>query len=206
MLEYYKSQLKPEDKARIEEIEQQVPLLTHVNDWLERMPFFAEQKLWQEDVTKQPHSFWKSYREAYDSSLLPAEKNNLQRFDELLLSETKTEHASLSPQAKRAALFIMLYRDHPLLQLPFEFINALLEIDEGLSTWRYRHMNMVHRIIGMRMGTGGSSGKGYLQGAIAAHNIFTEFAELTSFLIDRSSLPVLSDAMKARLGFVAKQA
>jgi tryptophan 2,3-dioxygenase len=38
----------------------------------------------------------------------------------------------------------------------------LVDIDEGLQEWRYRHVKMVERTIGHKMGTGGSSGVGYL--------------------------------------------
>lgn len=39
---------------------------------------------------------------------------------------------------------------------------ALVDIDEGLQEWRYRHVKMVERTIGRKIGTGGSSGAGYL--------------------------------------------
>jgi tryptophan 2,3-dioxygenase len=39
---------------------------------------------------------------------------------------------------------------------------ALVDFDEGLGEWRYRHVKMVERTIGRRPGTGGSSGVGYL--------------------------------------------
>jgi tryptophan 2,3-dioxygenase len=38
----------------------------------------------------------------------------------------------------------------------------LLDIDEGIQEWRYRHVKMVERTIGAKMGTGGSSGVQYL--------------------------------------------
>jgi hypothetical protein len=88
---------------------------------------------------------------------------------------------AFSPAACRAALFIMLYRGYPLLQLPFQVLHQLLEIDEQLSTWRYRHMSMVHRTIGTRIGTGGSTGKDYLGSALERHHLFREIAALTSF-------------------------
>jgi tryptophan 2,3-dioxygenase len=96
----------------------------------------------------------------------------------------------------------MLYRDYPLLQLPFQLLNLLLDIDELMATWRYRHMNMVHRMIGMRVGTGGSSGKEYLKSALDKHYIFGELAELTSFLIERRNLPILPTNLEDRLAFV----
>jgi tryptophan 2,3-dioxygenase len=39
---------------------------------------------------------------------------------------------------------------------------ALTDLDEGLQEWRYRHVKMVERTIGRKIGTGGSSGAGYL--------------------------------------------
>jgi len=39
----------------------------------------------------------------------------------------------------------------------------LLDIDEGLLEWRYRHVVMVQRVIGARPGTGGSAGAAYLR-------------------------------------------
>ena len=43
---------------------------------------------------------------------------------------------------------------------------ALVDIDEGIGEWRYRHVMMVHRTIGMKQGTGGSSGVGYLRSTL----------------------------------------
>jgi len=77
----------------------------------------------------------------------------------------------------------------------------LLEIDVQLSSWRYRHMNMVHRMIGTRIGTGGSSGKDYLRAAAERHYIFREIARLNSFLIERRRLPKLNPGMEKKLGF-----
>jgi tryptophan 2,3-dioxygenase len=65
----------------------------------------------------------------------------------------------------------------------------LLDIDELLAQWRYRHMNMVQRMIGRRIGTGGSTGADYLKAAADSHYVFKEFADLTSFLIPRHRLP-----------------
>ncbi|RMD99307.1 MAG: tryptophan 2,3-dioxygenase, partial [Bacteroidetes bacterium] len=138
----------------------------------------------------------------YDHSLQDNERYNLRAFEQVFFSNDEAERR-LSAEACQAALFIILYRGYPLLHLPFQLLNALLEIDEQLSTWRYRHMNMVHRMIGMRTGTGGSSGKAYLKGALDKHYIFRELAALTSFLIERRSLPKLPSSLEKRLGFAA---
>lgn len=200
--EYYTSQLRPEDKQKIEELENRKPLITLINEWLERLPFFEHASFWEEPVNEQgEHPFWLQYANLYAASLQPAEQFNFERFKELMLANETDGQRSLTPKARRAALFIMLYRDYPLLQMPFKIIDALLELDECLATWRYRHMNMVHRMIGTRTGTGGSTGKDYLKGALDKHYIFSEFAELTSFLIERRKLPKLSEPLRQRLSF-----
>ena len=47
-----------------------------------------------------------------------------------------------------------------------EVCEALVDIDEGIQEWRYRHVKMVERIIGARMGTGGSAGAEYLRSTL----------------------------------------
>jgi tryptophan 2,3-dioxygenase len=195
--EYYISQLREEHISIIKKAESERSLLELVNSWLERMPLAPE---WS---SKEKNSFWLRYQESFKNSLVDAEKDNLQVFQETFFPEKETNGSSLSAKARRAALFIMLYRGYPLLQLPFQLLNSLLEIDEQLSSWRYRHMNMVHRMIGSRIGTGRSSGKEYLKAAADKHYIFKEFAQLNSFLIERRKLPSLSPEVEKRLGFVA---
>jgi tryptophan 2,3-dioxygenase len=43
---------------------------------------------------------------------------------------------------------------------------ALVDIDEGLQEWRYRHVKMVERTIGLQVGTGGSAGADYLRSTL----------------------------------------
>ncbi|HZC74121.1 MAG TPA: tryptophan 2,3-dioxygenase family protein [Jatrophihabitans sp.] len=47
-----------------------------------------------------------------------------------------------------------------------EVCEALVDIDEGIQEWRYRHVKMVERIIGARRGTGGSAGAKYLRSTL----------------------------------------
>jgi tryptophan 2,3-dioxygenase len=49
---------------------------------------------------------------------------------------------------------------------PAELCEALVDIDEGIMEWRYRHVMMVQRIIGSKMGTGGSAGAEYLRSTL----------------------------------------
>jgi len=200
--EYYTSQLRQEHIDIIKSAESSHSFLQLVNEWLERMPLFHDEKLWEGFAASggDDHPFWEAYRSCYANSLAEAEKNNLEFFEEVFFRQRET-HYTLSARANRAALFIMLYRGYPLLQQPFQLLNNLLEIDEQLSTWRHRHVNMVHRMIGTRIGTGGSSGKDYLKSAADKHYIFKEIAQLTSFLIERRKLPQLPKAVERKLGF-----
>jgi tryptophan 2,3-dioxygenase len=48
-----------------------------------------------------------------------------------------------------------------------ELCERLVDLDEGLQEWRYRHVKMVERTIGMKPGTGGSAGAQYLRTTLA---------------------------------------
>lgn len=183
---YYTSQLKEKDIAIIKEAENTPSVLQLVNAWLERMPFIDE-------------VFWNNYREVYISSLADAEKDNASLFDKIF-NEADPER-SLTPVACRSALFIMLYHGYPMMELPFQLLDTLIETDNQLASWRNRHINMVQRMIGTRIGTGGSTGAGYLKGAMDKHYIFRELAQLNSFLVDRRTLPVLPAEVAEKLGY-----
>jgi tryptophan 2,3-dioxygenase len=68
--------------------------------------------------------------------------------------------ASVEPSDEVQSVLIDLYRgdarNAPLCE-------RLVDLDEGLQEWRYRHVKMVERTIGAKPGTGGSAGSGYLR-------------------------------------------
>ncbi len=107
----------------------------------------------------------------------------------------------LSYEATLAALFINLYRDEPILHLPFQLLTSLINIDDLMTTWRYRHAQMVLRMLGNKIGTGGSSGHDYLAKTAKTHQIFTDFHNISTLLIPRSALPVLPEEIKKQLSF-----
>jgi tryptophan 2,3-dioxygenase len=192
---HYLSQLREAEISTIHQAESQKTLLELLNTWLQRMPFLKE------------NDFWTGYRKLYLESLAEGEKELASLFDTVFSDEYRSKdpaNRSLSPAACRAGLFIMIYPGYPILQLPYRLLVALLEMDEQLSTWRYRHMHMVQRTIGTRVGTGGSSGRSYLQGTVEKHSIYREIAQLTSFLIERKKLPRLDRQMERRLGFASE--
>jgi tryptophan 2,3-dioxygenase len=215
---YYKStrrgSLSQSDLQEVDQAEGESTLKQLIVQWLERMPFFHEE-YWQDyqrstpqsgsvdKQTDQPdseekHKFWTDYRTAYQTSLSASESGRLTEFDKVLFEEGRGE---VPPAALRAALFITIYRNVPLFHMPFELLNTLSEIDELLSNWRYRHFMMVRRMIGLRVGTGGTSGAGYLAGTLSQHYAFREITELATFLIERSKRPALPNTLKEKVSF-----
>jgi tryptophan 2,3-dioxygenase len=60
-----------------------------------------------------------------------------------------------------------------------EVCEALIDVDEGIQEWRYRHVKAVERIIGAKLGTGGSTGVEYLRGTLF-HPFFPDLWEIRS--------------------------
>ncbi len=213
----YKIVFTDEQKAALDRIEKNGSLFQLVESWLERIPFL-------EDPT---FNFLEAYKVAVEKMLL-REKEAIEKTDYLsdkmkkmridMLGNTNTyfkhvlseeEHnklrekgeVRLSYKATLSALFINLYREMPILQLPFRLIMNLVDIDSLLTTWRYRHAQMVKRMIGNKVGTGGSSGHSYLRDTAERHKIFHDFHNISSLLIPRSELPELPESFERTLGF-----
>ena len=66
----------------------------------------------------------------------------------------------IEPSAEVQEVLIGIYRDDP---RNAELCERLVDLDEGVQEWRYRHVKMVERTIGMKHGTGGSGGSKYLR-------------------------------------------
>jgi tryptophan 2,3-dioxygenase len=77
------------------------------------------------------------------------------------LNRDVTQPLEASPDIQ--AILIDIYRANPAISIVCE---RLVDMDEGLQEWRYRHVKMVERMIGSKQGTGGSSGTQYLASTI----------------------------------------
>ena len=205
---YYKNTrpggFNQQDFQTINQIESEATLKGLVIKWAERTPFFDE-SLWKEyqslfPVENGTQKFWNDYKQIYQNSLSGVEQRQTEELEKVFYKEGLGE---FSVDAMRAVLFIMLYRNLPIFQLPFDLLSTLIDVDELLSQWRYKHMLMARRMIGMRVGTGGTSGAGYLEGALRQHYIFKELTEISTFLVERSKLPNLPNAVKEKMSFNA---
>ncbi|WP_245557480.1 tryptophan 2,3-dioxygenase family protein [Neolewinella persica] len=213
----YKIVFTEEQQARLDAIEQGGSLFELVEKWLERTPFLQFEGF----------DFLSSYKSAVDR-MLAKEQGNITGSEYLsdkmkalrlkmlgdsnsyfkhVLSREEHERmmangeCRLSYRATIAALLINLYRDKPILNIPFNLLTELMNIDELLTTWRYRHAQMVMRMIGNKIGTGGSSGHDYLAATAEKHKIFKDLHNISSLLIPRSELPALPAAVERELGF-----
>ncbi|WP_108659267.1 tryptophan 2,3-dioxygenase family protein [Acuticoccus kandeliae] len=174
--------------------------------WLVRTPF----------VTGERYAFRSAYREAV-MAMLRRERDfadNVDQVDEAAAIEraAKAFEAIFEPDPKagwtmsgkavEAALFITVYRDKPALHMPASLLSSLMDIDEAMALWRTRHALMVERMIGMRSGTGGSSGHEYLARTAREHRVFADLFRLSTYLIPRDSLPPIPPEIERRMGFV----
>jgi tryptophan 2,3-dioxygenase len=78
-----------------------------------------------------------------------------------LLDRDLTQPTEASTEVQ--AILLDIYRNHPAIA---ELCESLTDLDEGLQEWRYRHVKMVQRTIGAKMGSGGSLGVEYLQSTL----------------------------------------
>jgi tryptophan 2,3-dioxygenase len=188
-----------------------------IDKWLARTPFLENKEF----------DFWAAYKNAVTQMFAAdretvkvnpqlneeTKKKNLEMIDnseKTFLSTFSEEdykklqeagHFSLSFKAFHGALLIYLYRDQAIFHMPFQILSALMDIDELLTQWRYRHALMAHRMLGQKIGTGGSSGTTYLKAATDKHKVFTDFFNLSTFLIPRSKLPPLPASLQSKMNF-----
>ncbi|MCC6137212.1 MAG: tryptophan 2,3-dioxygenase, partial [Bdellovibrionaceae bacterium] len=173
----YKELLCPMNQKAVEVAEEAPSLFSSLENWLERTPF----------IFSNAFPFWSAYKTAVDKMFAENEtailgsamdadskKTHLAGvqssresfnsiFDEANYAKLQEQNMwRLSFKALQASLFILLYRDEPLLQLPYNLMACLQNIDENFTQWRQRHALMAHRMLGAKMGTGGSAGHKYL--------------------------------------------
>lgn len=216
--QFFTSRLNPEDRKKLEVAENNISIFELLQAWLERMPFsqFEDFDFWG-DYSAAVDKMLEQDREiisnnpGLDERMKTLELKNLDLTQETfstLLDTKKYEHwkgqgkVRLSQKAMLSAVFIYLYRDYPALQMPFNILNSLVEVDEKFTTWRYRHAIMVQRILGTKIGTGGSSGHEYLKSTTERNRAFIDFFNLATFLIPKTMTPKLPEALTDQLDIV----
>ncbi len=210
------NRLNDTDREHLMAMEEAPSLFDQVECWLERMPF----------LEKENFSFLSAYQQAVNNMLdsdleiietvdylsdkdREFQRNDLEKtrqqfsalFDKTQFDQLINEgHVRMSQKAVLGAIFINLYRDEPAFQQPYQLLAKLVDIDEEFTQWRYRHTIMVHRMLGAKIGTGGSSGHDYLRQTTQNNRFFKDLFNLSTFLIPRSSLPALPENLEKSMG------
>lgn len=216
--EFFMGRLSEGDRKKLEAVENSPNILRSLEGWLERLPF-----------TDMPgFNFWGEYQKSIDGILKDDEaiiegnsahlserqkmiqlenlKTTRNTFDSLFEGTkheelVNTNQRKLSQKAILNALFILLYRHESMLTLPFHVITSLMDIDENFTTWRYRHALLAQRMLGTKIGTGGSSGHQYLKRAADNNRVFLDLFNLSTFLIPNSRLPKIPLEIKKKMNF-----
>jgi len=216
----FEKALSETERQNVAELKQIPSLFQLLEKWLERTPFLTDKNF----------IFWQEYREAVEKLFIEEElvvKNNPLLTDsqknknleningsritfQSLFSETefiklqKTGYFRLSQKALFAVLMVLTYRHEPIMQMPFRLLQSLIDVDDGLTQWRQKHALMVHRMLGKKIGTGGSSGHDYLKSAAENHKVFSDLFNINTFILPRSYTPKLPDELKNKMSFSFK--
>ncbi|TFD83770.1 tryptophan 2,3-dioxygenase [Cryobacterium fucosi] len=81
-----------------------------------------------------------------------------------VLERDVTEAWVLHPEL--VTVFREIYENATLHWGAYEACEELVDLEDNFQLWRFRHLKTVQRIIGMKHGTGGSSGAAFLQKAL----------------------------------------
>jgi tryptophan 2,3-dioxygenase len=109
----------------------------------------------------------------------------------LLGDEAQREERERASRIRAAIVFIEGYRELPLLAWPREVLDGLTSFEQAFVVFRQRHARMVERMIGRRMGTGGSAGVDYLDSTAIKYRVFHELWAARTILVSAQDLPAL---------------
>lgn len=215
---HWKTHLSHEHQQLLTAAEREPSLFELTNAWLEQLPFadfggynFRES---YERATERMLQLDRDFIEQ-NSGLSGADRarayRDLARTRNTFCSVYNREaHAELVEKGQRrmsfeamaTALLIMLYEhEAPYLQLPHRVLQRLVDLDELISQWRFRHAQMAGRMIGAKMGTGGSLGAHYLSMTVDTSRVFTDLSGMATLLIPQRLLPELPREVRDYLAY-----
>uniref|UniRef100_A0A493U1F0 Tryptophan 2,3-dioxygenase n=1 Tax=Anas platyrhynchos platyrhynchos TaxID=8840 RepID=A0A493U1F0_ANAPP len=204
---HYRDNFKGQDYELLLKSEQEPTLLQLVEAWLERTPGLEAEgfDFWGQfevNVLKGLEEEFAIVQAKPESEEKEDFLSEFQKQKDVLLSlfdEKRHEHLlskgerRLSYKALKGALMIYFYREEPRFQVPFQLLTSLMDIDVLMTKWRYNHVCMVHRMIGSKAGTGGSSGYHYLRSTVSdRYKVFVDLFNLSTFLVPRHWIPKMN--------------
>lgn len=219
---YMKAFSDEESVKMLMESVEQPSLLLLLEKWLERTPGLQRHDFrfwqafeiavgrWLDETIYQPYieetdpkiketlmAEYQKQKDSFDTILDPIKYNTF----------IERGERRLSHKAFQGALLISLYRDEPRFHQPFQVLTLLMDIDSLMTKWRYNHVMMVQRMIGSKVGTGGSSGYHYLRSTISdRYKVFLDLFNLSTYVIPREYIPPLTMSMKRTLSTLFTEA
>ena len=213
----YHNEFEGAKKKEILTLEDSDSLFKLVEKWLERIPFLkmegfdfvdkyetvVNEMMNKECLSIKESPLLSEQDKALRIRMIEENRKYFERvFDERVHQKAfDNAETSLSYKATLSALLINLYREQPILHLPSKFLKNLVELDHQIATWRFRHVQMVEKTLGQKIGTGGSFGQGYLKKTVDQHKLFTDIANISTLMISRSYAPELPKKVREQLGF-----
>jgi len=214
----YTQYFKTQNQSVLQQSHTESTLAKLVESWLESFPF----------IDDNDGEFWKLYRKATEEMLTrekfvidsnPHNNEEIQDtqtrghiktcsiFEELFNEARYNELREagikrFSYRAMKAIIFIYSYRDYPIVQTAFRILTLLTDIDENIMIWRFHHLSMVQRMIGVKNGTGGSTGYHYLRATLSDnYKAFLDLFQVSTYLLPQVCLPPLPESLTSRMGF-----
>ncbi|NXY19874.1 T23O dioxygenase, partial [Atrichornis clamosus] len=204
---HYRDNFKGQDYELLLKSEQEPTLLQLVEAWLERTPGLDAEEFdfwgqFEVNVLKGLEEEFALIQAKAESEEKDDLLSEFQKQRDVLLSlfdEKRHEHLlskgerRLSYKALKGALMIYFYREEPRFQVPFQLLTSLMDLDVLMTKWRYNHVCLVHRMIGSKAGTGGSSGYQYLRSTVSdRYKVFVDLFNLSTFLVPRHWIPKMN--------------
>lgn len=201
--------------ARVQRRQADGPTLKHaVNEWLQRTPIngsspgeagddAAVERFIVEFLAGHEHLCERAIAHSVGVQALTfADVERLRaRYRGQMQGARRHMHAEDVPEDRRAAvrrlrsaiLFVDSNRTLPLLSWPGQIIDTLIACEQAMLTFRQRHARMVERVIGRRVGTGGSDGVAYLDQTALQYRVFTEIWSARTLLLPPDLSPRVDD-------------
>ncbi|MHA1991009.1 MAG: tryptophan 2,3-dioxygenase family protein [Candidatus Hodarchaeales archaeon] len=195
---------------RIEKAKSETSLKSALQNWLYRTPINGSSP--DQDTDKAIlDDFIHNYINGYQG-ILSQQREKLEQADvdnleglkkrmEVSLNQVKEflEALDISSDDKHkirriraGILFIESYRNLPLLAWPRLLLDSIVELEENFILFRTRHARMVERMIGRRIGTGGSTGVDYLD-RTTKYRVFTDLWAVRTSLLPKHAVPGLKN-------------
>jgi len=207
----YKEFLREEHARVVTASEEETDLLTVVCDWLARCPYLDQDWNFWDEFQAVVLEIIEEKRAEIENNEYFSNEEKRRQFKDLeegwsaILSRDEYEKVrgrgvvKMTYEALQGAIFIEQYRNHHALQMPYKILESIMDIETALRGFRIRHANMVHRMIGSKVGTGGSSGYNYLRATEKRHSVFADLFNISSYLLPPERLPELPKSITSML-------